>query len=891
MILFIPLNPHIHTYASSSNQPLSQEIIGKAPISFIPNLGQTDPSVLFQAQSPAGSLFFTSNQLVIVLPQARSSGVLPAGLAERVSNDLPEAGRSPGKIDHQTIVARINFEGANSRPEITGVDPQPGVVNFILGSDPSRWHTNLPTYAGIVYHGLYPGIDLLYNSIIGSGRHPAALKGTYTIYPGADPGLIHWRYEGAVVNVDRQGNLHIAYQAPPTDSTGGLSAPSTTGQIELIEQAPASWQHDGSKLVVVETRYRLLADGSVGFIFPKGYDRSQPLVLDPTLVYSSYLGDTDEDNGSGVAADSTGIYVSGLTFSTGFPTAGTPYQGDNAGGSDAYVTKFNSTGSDLIYSTYLGGAGSDYGLGFAVDTAGHAFVTGLTDSTDYPVSTGAYDSTCGQLITCTATVYDAFVTGLTTNGSGLLYSTYLGGDALDIGYSVVVGGSGDVYVAGRTESTNFPTAGTPYQDTNGGLADGFVAEIDPEEIGAASLIYSTYLGGTAADRINGIMVDSSGNAYVVGRTSSTDFPTAGTPFQNANAGNIDAIVAELDDDGSDLLYSTYLGGGGDDLGFTIAIDTSNRVYFTGQTNSTNFPTSTGAYDSTCGTDGACNGGFLDAFVAKFNTTAAGAASRVFSTYFGGSGDDSGQSIAVESTGNAYLTGYTDSTDMPVSNALQPVCGWGCSSGFIDAFVTRFNDTGSGLTFSTYLGGSSSDYAIAIFIDTSDTPFITGDVYSSDFPVANPYDGSQAGNYDAFITKIDNTPNTADLSVTINGPSKPVIKNIPLTYAATVSNAGNSPAAGLRLVDTLPAGVSLISATSSQGSCELVAVTALSCSLDNLDIGAPVTVTITVIPPFSGMIVNTASVMSNLSDPDADNNTATVTTTIGERGLYLPVIRK
>ena len=383
---------------------------------------------------------------------------------------------------------------------------------------------------------------------------------------GADATQIRWQYEAATVTGDRQGNLHIAYQPGITGASAG------TGQITMVEQAPIAWQGSGPARVAVPAQYRIAPDGLISFSFPQGYDRSRPLIIDPTLVYSSYLGASDEDNGSGIAVDSTGIYIAGLTASTAFPVSGSPYQDENAGGYDAYVTKLNPAGSALIYSTYLGGSGSDYGLGLAVDEDGTAYVTGLTDSTDFPYSASAYDKTCGGVTLCIAGVTDAFVTRLNAAGSDLLYSTYLGGDALDIGYSVAANDSGEAYLAGRTESSDFPTAGMPYQPSYAGMADGFVAKIDTEDSGATSLLYSTYLGGDGADRFIGIAIDGSGNAYVTGRTTSSDYPLGGTPFQNSLAGGIDAVVSKLNNNGSALLYSTYLGGSSDEAGFIIDLD-------------------------------------------------------------------------------------------------------------------------------------------------------------------------------------------------------------------------------------------------------------------------------------------------------------------------------
>ena len=880
LALLLPVQSHpTRVSASFSSITASQVSLPRIPLSFIPNFGQTDPTVAFQARSPGGSLFFTANQVHIVLPSVKMQERLPVDLALRQSPDLsPE---TPTMVENKPALLRLSFIGANPTPEMTGVNQLPGIANYFYGNDPAKWHSNIPTYAGIVYHDLYPGIDLLYEGRDGE----VGLKGTYTIDAGVDASQIRWRYDAAAVEADRQGNLHISY-------AGGSSGEhSVTGKMAMIELAPIAWQGSGQLSVAVAVQYRITPDGSVTFSFPQGYDRSQTLVIDPTLVYSSYVGDILEDNGSGIVVDSTGIYVAGLTQSTGFPVAGPPYQGSNVGGYDAYVTKLNPAGSALIYSTYLGGSGSDYGLGLAVDTDRTVYITGLTDLTDFPVSASAFDQTCGGVSLCISGVYDAYVTRLNATGSGLLYSTYLGGDALDIGYSIAANNSGETYVAGRTESSDFPIAGTPYQASSGGLADGFVVKVDTGVSGVTSLEYSTYLGGDGADRFIGIVLDSSGNAYMTGRTTSSNYPLSGNPFQNSLAGGIDAVVTKLNSTGSALLYSTYFGGSSDEAGFIIDLDPSNQVYISGQTISTDFPVSTGAYDTTCGTDGTCNGGQWDAFAVKIDPAASGAASRVYATYFGGSQVDSGQSIAVDGSGNAYLTGYTDSPDLPVANAFQPTCSWGCGSGYVDAFVAGFNASGSGLIYSTFLGGSSSDYGIAIILDSSGAAYITGDAYSGDFPTVNPYDSTHAGGYDVFISKIDGSSDSSNLSVTTTGATVPVQVNLPLTYTLTVANAGASAATGVRLVDTLPVGVGFNSATVSQGSCQLVAITAVSCSLGNLALGVPLTVTISITPYSTGTITNRADVMSNLADPDKADNSASVSNPVYESLNYLPQINK
>jgi uncharacterized repeat protein (TIGR01451 family) len=575
----------------------------------------------------------------------------------------------------------------------------------------------------------------------------------------------------------------------------------------------------------------------VGFAVA-AYDKRKPLVIDPVLVYSTYVGGLSEDNISGLFADATGIYVAGLTVSPDLPAAGTPYQSGIGGDYDAYVAKLNPAGTALVYRTYLGGSSTDYGLGLAVDGTGKAYVIGLTASADFPVTASAYQSTfAGGPVD---TPFDAFLAKLDANGSTLLYSTYLGGTGTDFAAGVAVDAAGAAYVTGRTDSTDFPTAGTPFQAANGGGADAFIAKLNPSLSGAASLVYSTYLGGAAEDRASAIVVDGSGNASVTGRTESTDFPTAGNPYQDQNAGSFDVFVATVNAAGSTLLYSTYLGGTGDDRGFSLARDSSSNLYVTGHTLSTDFPTTVGAFDTSCGSDGTCNSGLFDAFVAKLAPAAGGAASLVYSTYLGGGADDEGEGIAVDTAGNAYVTGYTNSRDFPTAQAFQPVCGVGCGIGFVDAFVTKLNATGA-MVFSTYLGGSSSDYGISVFVDTASKVYVAGESFSDNFPTVDPAFPTWSGNYDGFVVRLDTTATTsANLSVDQDVAPDPGTAGSPMTYTLTIANAGPDTATGVRLIDELPAfGLSLGSIVPSQGTCAPASGFFLEvrCDLGSLSSGA------------------------------------------------------
>jgi hypothetical protein len=441
----------------------------------------------------------------------------------------------------------------------------------------------------------------------------------------------------------------------------------------------------------------------------------------------------------GIAVDGAGnAYVTGQTPSTDFPTTN-PLQMSNGGGGffgDAFVTKINAAGTGRLYSTYLGGSSDDIGGRIAVDGAGNAYVTGSTNSTNFPTTNPLQASNGGGK--------DTFVTKINAAGLALVYSTYLGGSGDDAGAGIAVDGAGNAYVTGYTNSTNFPTA-NPLQASNGGgiNGDAFVTKINAA---GSALVYSTYLGGSGNDSCASIAVDGSGNAYVTGTTSSPNFPTT-NPLQASYGGGLqDAFVTKINATGSAVVYSTYLGGGGQDSGTSIAVDSVGNAYVTGLTLSLNFPTANPLQASIA------SGLTPDAFVTKIN--AAGSA-LVYSTFLGGSGFDAGYAIAVDGSGNAYVAGYTESinlhpfTPFPIINPIQASFGGGNS----DAFVTKINAAGSAFVYSTYLGGSGNDGGYAIAVDGSGNAHVTGYTNSTNFPTANPIQASNPGGFDAFVLSI------------------------------------------------------------------------------------------------------------------------------------------
>ena len=385
----------------------------------------------------------------------------------------------------------------------------------------------------------------------------------------------------------------------------------------------------------------------------------------------------------------------------------------------------------LSYSTYLGGNFIDQATGIAVD-AGDAYVTGFTASTNFPTTPGAYQTT-------SAGSSDIFIAKLNAAGSGLVYSTYLGGSSDELGSGIAVDGTGNAYVTGHTSSTNFPTTPGAYQTALAGSDDAFIAKLNAAGSG---LLYSTYLGGTGTDEANGIAVDGAGNAYVTGRTNSANFPTTPGAYQTAIAGSNDAFITKMNAAGSGLLYSTYLGVTGDNQASSIAVDDTGNSYVTGYTTSANFPTSPGAFQTTLA-------GFQDAFVTKLNAAGSG---LVYSTYLGGSGNsDRANEIALDTAGNAYIAGYTDSANFPTTpGAFQTTL-----AGSYDAFIVKMNAAGSGLVYSTYLGGSGSDFCTGIAVDGAGNSYVTGSTYSTTFPVTpGAYQTTLSGSPDAFMAKLN-----------------------------------------------------------------------------------------------------------------------------------------
>jgi len=626
----MPTSPAVSEARRAFLQRKIMPIYGALPLRFEANQGQVDERVKFLARGTGYTLFLTDHDAVLSLRSSQSP--VARGQLQKATDNGPRT----------TDVLRLELVGANPASRVDGLHELPGKSNYLIGGERKKWHKNVPSYAEVRYQDIYPGLDLVYH---GKQRE---LEYDYVVAPGADPGRINLRLLGARrLSLDSAGNVVVQVE-------GG----------EVLLKKPHAYQESGGRMEDVPARYMLVGTDQVGLrVAP--YARDRALVIDPVLSYATYLGGSSGDSANGIAVDASGnAYVTGYTQSADFPTLNPLPAPHNAlqGSVDAFVTKLNAAGTALVYSTYLGGTSTDVGNSIAVDSSGSAYVAGYTYSADFPTMNplpAPHNALQGNR--------DAFVTKLDPTGSALVYSTYLGGSGFDYGYGIAVDSSGNAYVTGYTQSTDFPTLNPLPAPNNAwqGSTDAFVTKLNAA---GNALVYSTYLGGTNIDLANSIAVDSSGSAYVTGYTYSADFPTL-NPLpapNNALQGSIDAFVTKLNAAGNALVYSTFLGGMNTELGNSIAVDSSGSAYVTGYTFSADFPT----LNPLPAPNNALQGN-QDAFVTKLN--AAGNA-LVYSTFLGGTSNDVGTSIAVDSSGNAYVVGQTPSGDFPKANSLEGYSG-------------------------------------------------------------------------------------------------------------------------------------------------------------------------------------------------------------------------
>ncbi len=611
---------------------------------------------------------------------------------------------------------RLTLPGANPHPRLEPFRRLPVTVNYFRGDDPTGWHSAVPVWGGVRYVDILPGVDL--------------------VLGGAD-GHFTWRFV-------QRGPRAVAIPAFRVEGTEGLTGDEVLSLVSL-----AAAQDN-------------VATG---------------------MLFSTFLGGGKDDcpvEGCVLALDSAGnIYVTGQTESGDFPTTPGAYDTSYPVLGDVFVAKLKPDGSELVYATLIGGGKEDAGKAIAVDGAGNAYVTGYTDSSNFPTTEGAFDRTYNE------GYYpdDAFVVKLNGDGSDLVYSTYLGGTADDVGKGIALDSSGNAYVTGVAQSNDFPTTEGAFDptynpSTQNGENDVFITKLNAA---GSALVYSTYLGGGCDESGSAIRVDSSGNAYVVGSTCSTDFPTTAGAFDRGLSGSGDAFVTKLNAAGSALVYSTYLGGSDYDSGAALAVDSDGHPYVSGNTYSGDFPTTTGPIGPTSGDT------IRDVFVAKFQSDGAHLA---YAVRIGGNDTDyAGSDLAIGSDGSLYLPGGTKSSDFPTTARAFDT---DFNGGGMDGFVLKLNPSGTALDYSSFLGGSGVDFAYGLSLGAENYVYVSGRTTSGNFPTTEgAFDTGYNGDYDAFVSYLTTVLYTLSGRVT-DGQGNPVAGvqvSADGAYTATSNSSG------------------------------------------------------------------------------------------------------
>jgi hypothetical protein len=752
------------------------------PLSFEANQGQTDSKVRFMARGGGFDVFFTPEEAVLRLKSGGKQGKqLPSEFQKK-------------ETSRQAAVVRMKLVGANRTAKVSGGRKLPGESNYLRGKDRSRWIQHVSHFAEVRYDDVYPGVDAVYYG------NDHKLEYDLVVAPGADPGQIRLSLAGAEkVRVDDAGDLVLS-----------------TAVGELRQHRPVVYQEVDGARKPVDGRYTLQAsatpgvDPVVGFELGK-YDRSQPLVIDPVLAWATFLGGSYNDEGNGIDVDQDGfVYVAGTTESPDFPVTSGAVQVELNGLTDAFVTKMTNDGSTLVYSSFLGGSGEEDGFGISVHASGRAFVTGRTNSIDFPIAFPPKSEAAQPVYGGGA--WDIFISALSADGSELFYSTYLGGyipekpgkvNSSEIAYGIAVDEPGNAYVTGSTDSDWFPTLRAIQPHFGGGTLDAVVVKLNV----LGELDFSTYMGGGPLNYQGGtdfgkgvdvgytVAVDPGGFVYVAGCTSSKNFPTY-VNFQRVNrsirSADPDAWVAKFIPGGKQLQYCSYLGGNSTDCALGIAADAEGNAYVTGVTRSNNLTTTNPIHGSARGAN--------DIFLAKINSAGF---QLMCCTYLGGSDNDEGHDIAVDLAGNIFIVGATTSVDFPVTRPMQARFG-----GLYDTFVMKIAPTCRTILYSGYFGSNDQDYGNGIALDDEGNAYVVGTAYQNTFPtttgVVQPTYGG--GDSDAFVAKIID-----DEEVEAGGKIK-VIKRMrfgkcPVSATTTktfiIKNVGKETLAGT--VHALPVG--------------------------------------------------------------------------------------
>lgn len=691
---------------------------------FIENKGQWPNNVLYTTQLQGMNAWITRDGVVYDFYSINSN------------SDTENENNKPLKDRNKIYIRTGHVVSANNTNPNTTISAEPinkqtGYYNYIKGNDQKNWVSDVGLYKEVVIKNIYTGIDQRWYFSNGNLRYD------YIVKPGADYTQIKLAIKGVDGFFVKNNELCFNTRFGEAKQAGLTVYEEVNGQKKVLK---SNW---------------VINNFNVQFEIAN-HNQKQTLVIDP-LLYATYLGGSMYEGSAGITADNAGnSYITGVTGSLDFPTTLGAYQDTTGGPNDIFVSKLNVSGKALVYSTYIGGNGNDYSYAIALDANNNAYITGNSASTNFPVSTNAFQHNMAG----GGSSGDVFVTKLNATGTALIYSTYIGGTDNDYGNAIVVDASNNAYITGESGYTGFPVTPGAYKSTYaGGGHDVIVTKLNST---GSALLYSTYIGGNDDEYSKGIDIDSTGAVYITGYTASANYPiTVGafrTTFTSVAGFDFSMFVTKLNVAGSALAYSTFLGGSNDNYGYAIAVDKAGYAYVTGVSDAPNFPVTSGAYQTTYA-GGAYYG---DIVVTKLNK--AGSA-LIYSTYIGGTADDYGNSIAIDANGNAYITGRTTSFDFPLStNALQTT-----KNGVNDAFVTMLNSQGTALGYSTYFGGSNADEGICIALDANDSIYVTGNTGSTDFPVTNGayqvvYSDSSAYLEGVFVAKLGNNNVTTGISV-------------------------------------------------------------------------------------------------------------------------------
>jgi uncharacterized protein (TIGR03437 family) len=713
--------------ASSQNEPSARPkalraagTLATLPLWFEENRGQSHPAVRYLSRGRGYAFFLTREEAVLLLRGGnKSQGRL---------GDVAGSGGNSG-------VLRMKLAGRQSRSKLRAEQSQAARSNHFLGNDPSRWQTGVPHYSRVRDSAVYQGIDLVYYGAQGS------LEYDFVVSPGADPRRIELEFSGQQsLSIDEDGHLVLEIS-----------------HRTLRYEKPQLYQEHGTRRVAVSGRYERRGPRRVGFEVAAGYDPTRPLIIDPVLSYSTFLGDTDDDQGVSIAVDSDGnAYVTGTTQSSRFPTtSGSAQPGFGGPEDDVFVAKLNPIGTELVFSTFLGANLDDRGRGIAVGPDGSVYVTGETESNQFPVTDGAWQKEFGH------GERDAFVAKISADGSRLVYSTFIGSDAQDWANDIAVDSQGQAYVIGGTKSSKFPTF-LPLQRQYGGGTDAFVVIMNS---GGSGAVFSTFLGGDADDEGLAIAIDPFNTVYATGYTNSGNFPVTEDAFQSQKDSDEDAFVVKIFGQPR-LAYSSFFGGRDSDFGNAIAIDTLGNAYVAGFTRSDDLFRTPQVFQNDY------NGGG-DAFVIKVVETPRLQVQR--RTYLGTSEEDTANGIVVWDDGSVTVAGHTKSENFPVTDdAIQGETGGGDSDAFVTTLDPLFR---APLVFSTFLGGEGRDEARDMVRDSAGNVYLTGVTNSRDFPVtAGAFQQAKSEGDDVFVLKISETLTVTSVSAASFDADAPVAAN-------------------------------------------------------------------------------------------------------------------